>query len=188
MGKRSWLLCLIFLPGVSWWLSGSSSRCHEVVCSLWLWYFLIILTYFFCQFFLSQFVSIYMYNVHGEFLVNATPRTGFSAFFETLHVCFLHSMRMELWFGHYRQIQFSQDLPLVNFAIFGVAALYLYTYWGPCEHTNSSYSFYRFFWRFACLFDLFTWFIFIQLFLLFFLHFNLSLIGITLKLCRWYLI
>ena len=25
---------------------GSSSRCHEVVCSLWLWYFLIILTYY----------------------------------------------------------------------------------------------------------------------------------------------
>ena len=32
---------------VSWWLSGSSSRCHGVVCSLWLWYFLIILTYYF---------------------------------------------------------------------------------------------------------------------------------------------
>ena len=33
-------------PGVLWWLSGSSSRCHRVVCSLWLWYFLIILTIF----------------------------------------------------------------------------------------------------------------------------------------------
>ena len=31
---------------VSWWLSGSSSRCHRVVCGLWLWYFLIILTIF----------------------------------------------------------------------------------------------------------------------------------------------
>ena len=46
-GRESWLLCLICLPGVSWWLSGSSSRCHRVVCSLWLWYFLIILTYYF---------------------------------------------------------------------------------------------------------------------------------------------
>ena len=46
-GRESWLLCLICLPGVSWWLSGSSSRCHGVVCSLWLWYFLIILTYYF---------------------------------------------------------------------------------------------------------------------------------------------
>ena len=36
---------LICLHGVSWWLSGSSSRCHGVVCGLWLWYFLIILTY-----------------------------------------------------------------------------------------------------------------------------------------------
>ena len=48
-GRESWLLCLICLPGVSWWLSGSSSRCHGVVCSLWLWYFLIILTYYFCN-------------------------------------------------------------------------------------------------------------------------------------------
>ena len=46
-GRESWLLCLICLPGVSWWLSGSSSRCHGVVCSLWLWYFLIILIYYF---------------------------------------------------------------------------------------------------------------------------------------------
>ena len=46
-GRESWLLCLICLPGVSWWLDGSSSRCHGVVCGLWLWYFLIILTYFF---------------------------------------------------------------------------------------------------------------------------------------------
>ena len=46
-GRESWLLYLICPPGVSWWLSGSSSRCHEVVCGLWLWYFLIILTYYF---------------------------------------------------------------------------------------------------------------------------------------------
>ena len=45
-GRESWLLCLICLPDVSWWLSGSSSRCHGVVCSLWLWYFLIILIYY----------------------------------------------------------------------------------------------------------------------------------------------
>ena len=49
-GRESWLLCLICLPGVSWWLSGSSSRCHGVVCSLWLWYFLIILTIFVTKF------------------------------------------------------------------------------------------------------------------------------------------
>ena len=49
MGKReSCVLCLTCLPGVSWWLSGSSSRCHGVVCGLWLWYFLVILTYYFC--------------------------------------------------------------------------------------------------------------------------------------------
>ena len=47
MGRESWLLCLICLPGVLWWLSGASSRCHGVVCGLWLWYFLIILIYYF---------------------------------------------------------------------------------------------------------------------------------------------
>ena len=48
--RESWLLCLVCLPGVAWWLSGSSSRCHGpigVVCGVWLWYFLIILTYYF---------------------------------------------------------------------------------------------------------------------------------------------
>ena len=48
-GRESRLLCLICLPGVCWWLSGSSSRCHGVVCGLWLWYFLIILTYYFWE-------------------------------------------------------------------------------------------------------------------------------------------
>ena len=47
-GRESWLPCLICLPGVLWWLSGSSSRCHGVVCGSWLWYFLIKLSYYFC--------------------------------------------------------------------------------------------------------------------------------------------
>ena len=45
-GRESWLLCLICLPDVSWWLSGSYSRCHGVFCGLCLWYILIILTIF----------------------------------------------------------------------------------------------------------------------------------------------
>ena len=48
-GRESWLLCLICLPGVSLWFRGSSWRCHGVVCGLWLWYFLIILTIFYCN-------------------------------------------------------------------------------------------------------------------------------------------
>ena len=46
-GRESWLLCFVCLTGVSWLLCGSSSRCHGFVCSLWLWYFLIILNYYF---------------------------------------------------------------------------------------------------------------------------------------------
>ena len=49
IGKRE-LVALLCLPGVSWLLCGSSSRWHGFVCSLWLWYFLIILTYYFCPF------------------------------------------------------------------------------------------------------------------------------------------
>ena len=45
-GRESWLFCLVCLPGVSWLLCGSSLQCHGLVCSLWLWYFLIILTIF----------------------------------------------------------------------------------------------------------------------------------------------
>ena len=33
-GRESWLLCLVCLPVVSWWLCGSSSRCHGFVCGL----------------------------------------------------------------------------------------------------------------------------------------------------------
>ena len=47
MGKRELVDLLNCLPGVSWWLSGSSSRCHGVVCGLWLWYWLIVPTYYF---------------------------------------------------------------------------------------------------------------------------------------------
>ena len=46
VGRESWLLCLICLPGDSWWLSDSSLLCHGVVCGLRLWYLLIILTIF----------------------------------------------------------------------------------------------------------------------------------------------
>ena len=45
--RESWLLYFDCLPGVSWLLCRSSSRCKGYVCSLWLWYFLTILTSFF---------------------------------------------------------------------------------------------------------------------------------------------
>ena len=45
-GRESWMLCLVCLLVVSWLLCGSSLWCHGFICSLWLWYFLIILTYY----------------------------------------------------------------------------------------------------------------------------------------------
>ena len=47
LGRERWLLCFFCLPGVLWLLCGFSSRCKGFVCSLWLWHFLIILTYYF---------------------------------------------------------------------------------------------------------------------------------------------
>ena len=52
------LLCLVCLPGVSWWLGGSSSRCRGVVCGLWLWYFLIMLTIFDQNYWRNAFFSV----------------------------------------------------------------------------------------------------------------------------------
>ena len=48
-GRENWLLCFNCLSYVLFLLifCGSSSRCHGLVCSVWLWYFLVIFTYFF---------------------------------------------------------------------------------------------------------------------------------------------
>ena len=35
-GRESWSLCLVCLPGVSWWLCGSTWRCNRLVCGLWM--------------------------------------------------------------------------------------------------------------------------------------------------------
>ena len=47
-GRESWLLCFKCLPDVLWLLvfCGSYSRCLGLVCSVWSWCFLIMLTYF----------------------------------------------------------------------------------------------------------------------------------------------
>ena len=72
-GRESWLLCLICLPVVSWWLSGSSSRCHGVVCSLWLWYFLVILTYYFCV--ISKIICFRVFVMFSNCKLNENNRT-----------------------------------------------------------------------------------------------------------------
>ena len=69
-GRESWLLCFC-LPGVSWWLSGSSSRCHGIVCGLWLWYFLIILTYYFCE---NNSMALYKYYAQTKIPAWQEPR------------------------------------------------------------------------------------------------------------------
>ena len=85
-GRESWFLCLICLPGVSWWLSGSSSRCHGVVCGLWLWYFLIILTIFVMQ---------YIYSVLSSFeIILLRKRAGCFTF-----IVFLVSCNCLVFFG-----------------------------------------------------------------------------------------
>ena len=47
-GWNIWLITINCFSDVLWMFvfSGSSSRCHVLVCSVWVWYFLIIATYF----------------------------------------------------------------------------------------------------------------------------------------------
>ena len=68
-GRESWLLCFICFPVVSWWLRGSSSRCHGVVCGLWLWYFLIILTYFFLTMLWKSWILTFWPHFQGFFFL-----------------------------------------------------------------------------------------------------------------------
>ena len=75
-GRESWLLCLICLPGVSRWLSGSSSRCHRVFCGLWLGYFLIILTIFV----ITRGVQ---YVMQSAFITPSTNVLGFYIIYQT---------------------------------------------------------------------------------------------------------
>ena len=79
MGKRE--LCLGCLAGVSWLLCGSSSRCHRFVCSLWLWYFLIILTYYF--------PIITTYNYKAVHFINTLACKGKRFVIGHLTVCML---------------------------------------------------------------------------------------------------
>ena len=106
-GRESWLLYLICLPGVSWWLSSSSSRYHGVVCGLWLLYFLIILTYYFfiiygagearignCSFWLKQsiiepFPSLLWESIYQHIYVEWTfPSLSFGRVFHCFKVVF----------------------------------------------------------------------------------------------------
>ena len=85
MGKRE-LAALLNLS--SWcligWLGGSSSRCRGVVCSLWLWYFLIILTIFATSE-MSTFKLAYVAEQAGlNLTLSETPKTGFLATRPTL--------------------------------------------------------------------------------------------------------
>ena len=48
LGRETWLLYLVCLPGVLWLFYDSISRCRGFVCILWFRYFLIILTNYFC--------------------------------------------------------------------------------------------------------------------------------------------
>ena len=72
--RESWLLCFVCLPGVSWLLCGSSSRCHGFLCSLWFWYFLITLTYYFCGVLCSSLFWYPLLYVISSFAITLTRK------------------------------------------------------------------------------------------------------------------
>ena len=73
-GSESWLICFVCLPGVLWLLCGSSSRYHGFVCSLWLWYFLIILTYNFLFKIWSKYKNVVKYGQRNNSVVKYGQR------------------------------------------------------------------------------------------------------------------
>ena len=90
--RESWLLCLICLPGVSWWLCGSSLRCHGVVCSLWLWYFLIILTYYFLY-------------LSGGYEWLQKSKDSSKACFENVNIELFMDCLQNIWASHFQSIK-----------------------------------------------------------------------------------
>ena len=66
IGKRELVAWLCCLPGVSWLLCDSSSRCHGLVCSLWLWYFLIKFTYYFCMGFWYSLIRVQRFKLLSQ--------------------------------------------------------------------------------------------------------------------------
>ena len=110
-GRESWLLCLICLSGVSWWLSSFSLRCHGVVCSLWLWYFLIILTYFFCMYVsnLLSLCNIYWNNCRNACL---TCMSAYSNRMQTFHLNVLYQNLIT--YKHYALWKINSKLSFIN--------------------------------------------------------------------------
>ena len=103
-GRESWLLCLICLPGVTWWFSGSSSRCHRVVCCLWLWYFLIILTYYFCRMLQGEHSAMLSTFIQLSFVIKIFVLSIFEWLFYTGFTVYFTCWLTRLFAGKSEQI------------------------------------------------------------------------------------
>ena len=73
LGRESWLLCLVCLLSVSWLLYDISLQCHGFVCSLWLWYFRIIITYFF---WVAAKITLTFFNLGKDTFLSLTFNLG----------------------------------------------------------------------------------------------------------------
>ena len=76
-------------------------------------------------------------NIYHGRLVSATPLTVFLLIFLKLCRCFLHGVRMCMWFGYNCWIFFYHFFHFVNLSHFSTS---MYRQWVPCER-NSSYNF-----------------------------------------------
>ena len=103
-GRESWLLYFNCLSDVLWLLvlCGSSSRCRGWVCSVWLWYFLIILIYFLV--------------IHKRILLEK-PNFGTKKFLMDLLWKWIHTLsvlftyKKKFWSGHRKVNRESRDHP-----------------------------------------------------------------------------
>ena len=96
-GRESWLLCFYCLVLLLWVFCGSSSQCPGLVCSVWLWYFLIILT-FWCSiwivFVLHCLSYTYLYgSISTHKNMNTKLRSGSESWLEKITVIIIDVCR-----------------------------------------------------------------------------------------------
>ena len=109
----------------------------------------------FCHFF--HFVNLVIFWPHcidSGYLVSATPHTILYQSFLKLCTCFLHSLKMCMWFGYNPCINFCYIFHFANFVIFWPQILWKCCDSGYLVSATPHTILYRSFWNFAHVFTM----------------------------------
>ena len=114
-------------------------------CGIWLYQFLIIAYLFTLVIFRPQCID-------SGYLVSATPHTILYQSFSKLCTCFLHSLKIVMWFGYNTCFNFCYFFHFANFVIFWPQILWKCCDSGYLVSATPHAILYRSFWNFAYLF------------------------------------